>query len=426
MRLACVGCLVFSSLLAARTPGDDPNVNTRYKVETVIVSGKGWSTNFASASASKISPSLGKRITALIGSQLNPSALDDVTRRLRKELQANVTRRVERGDSPDLVRVVYQVGERTHSFDGSVTKFTYDSRDGWSGAAQTSIEKAQNNFTFGLVSDGDDFAERFAGIMARYDNARLGTDRLRLRFEFDSYHDQWNGATLVALPATLPQSPELELTSMPYRSRQNFAPAVVFDLTDAITMTAGVGFERFDNVYPAAHTEAANAVTAAVRYDKRLGASEVEQCFDAGYDLRAATKVLSSDFVYSRHKGSFRYTLTSGKHMLRDEFTMGSIDGRAPLDDRFYLGNSRTLRGWSMYEIDPLGGNRMVHNSVEYRYSAFEVFYDAGAVWDEGETVATPRQGLGLGLRHGPFEMALAFPLRSGRADPTFIMGMNY
>ena len=84
------------------------------------------------------------------------------------------------------------------------------------------------------------------------------------------------------------------------------------------------------------------------------------------------------------------------------------------------------MRGWNKFEIDPLGGNRMVHNSVEYRYGAFEMFYDAGAIWDEGRQAATPRHGIGLGLRHGSFELAMAFPVRSGRADPVFMMGMNY
>ena len=47
------------------------------------------------------------------------------------------------------------------------------------------------------------------------------------------------------------------------------------------------------------------------------------------------------------------------------------INGRAPLDDRFVLGNTYYLRGWNKYEIDPLGGNRVVSNSVEYRYGPF-------------------------------------------------------
>jgi outer membrane translocation and assembly module TamA len=262
--------------------------------------------------------------------------------------------------------------------------------------------------------------------MARYDNARLGTDRVRLQFEFDSYHEQWNNATLASLPPALPEAGALALTSAPCRTRQDFAPAVVFSLTDSATVTTGVSFERFRNAYPDLHTEAANALDAAVRYDREWEGSGTGQDFGAGYDLRAATRVFSSDYVYARHRWNFRYTLTHGRHMLRDEALAGVISGRAPLDDRFFLGNSRTLRGWSKFGLDPLGGNRMVHNSVEYRYSVFEIFYDAGTVWDEGRTAAIPRHGLGAGLRHGPFELALAFPVRNGRADPTLIVDMNY
>jgi hypothetical protein len=31
-----------------------------------------------------------------------------------------------------------------------------------------------------------------------------------------------------------------------------------------------------------------------------------------------------------------------------------------------------------------------------------------------------------VGLRDGAFALAVAFPIRSGRADPIFMMGMNY
>jgi hypothetical protein len=68
----------------------------------------------------------------------------------------------------------------------------------------------------------------------------------------------------------------------------------------------------------------------------------------------------------------------------------------------------------------------MIHNSVEYRYGVFQVFYDTGAIWDSGVTSATPRHGVGAGLRSGSFALAVAFPVRSGRADPIFMMGMNY
>jgi len=117
--------------------------------------------------------------------------------------------------------------------------------------------------------------------------------------------------------------------------------------------------------------------------------------------------------------------LTRGKSVVIDDVTTGVLTGRAPLFERFVLGNSSTLRGWNKYDLDPLGGNRMVHNSVEYRYGVLEAFYDAGAIWDRGET-ATLRHSVGVGLRQGLFSLAIAFPIRDGHIDPIFMVGMNY
>jgi outer membrane protein assembly factor BamA len=146
---------------------------------------------------------------------------------------------------------------------------------------------------------------------------------------------------------------------------------------------------------------------------------------NAEYKLRAAARELDSDFVYSRHRAEMRYSLTRGRNVLIDDVSVGAISGRAPLFERFYLGNSSTLRGWNKYDLDPTGGNRMVHNTVEYRYGVFQIFYDSGAVWDASET-ATVRHAAGLGLRQGAFSLALAFPIREGRIDPVFMVGMNY
>jgi outer membrane protein assembly factor BamA len=103
----------------------------------------------------------------------------------------------------------------------------------------------------------------------------------------------------------------------------------------------------------------------------------------------------------------------------------GIISGRAPLFERYVLGTSSTLRGWNKYDIDPLGGDRMAHNSLEYRYRMFEVFYDVGAVWTRGQP-AVPRHAVGAGLRQGGFSLAVAFPVRENRVEPVFMVGMNY
>jgi outer membrane protein assembly factor BamA len=104
---------------------------------------------------------------------------------------------------------------------------------------------------------------------------------------------------------------------------------------------------------------------------------------------------------------------------------VGGISGRAPLSDRFVAGNSYYLRGWNKFEIDPIGGNRLAHNTVDYRYGPLQVFYDAGAVWDSGQP-ATLRHAVGIGVRESVFTLAVAFPVRSGRVEPVFMMGMIY
>ena len=117
----------------------------------------------------------------------------------------------------------------------------------------------------------------------------------------------------------------------------------------------------------------------------------------------------------------------AGDRLLRSRrcASAGFITGSAPLFERLVLGNSNTLRGWNKDELDPLGGNRMVHNSVEYRYGAFQIFYDAGAIWEGGQP-AVARASIGTGIREGPFSLAVAFPIRDGHTDPVFMVGMNY
>ncbi len=93
------------------------------------------------------------------------------------------------------------------------------------------------------------------------------------------------------------------------------------------------------------------------------------------------------------------------------------------------LGSSSTLRGWDRYAIDPLGGTRIVHNSLTWGYQlgegTAEVFYDAGAFWN-GSRPSPLRHSLGARYRQGIFFMTMAFPVIEGRIAPVFMAGMNY
>jgi hypothetical protein len=421
MKYAWLTCLLFlgGSLLYARTQDSETNVNTRYTVQTVVVAGEGWSTDPVAEHDPKISPGLRREIAGIIGAKLDPVILDDLAKRIRKELHARtVEHRVLRGKSPEYVQVVFEVVLRPTRFDVSVPKFLYQGKQGWSGAVEGTATIHQNGFTLGLVSDADETVERYSGLEARYENAHLGSDRVRLRFEFDTYHEQWNRNTLEGAPLNAD-------VSEPYRTRENFQPMVSFRVARPLSVSVGASFETMQEEGPLGRMVASNSLIAAARYHQELEDGENDQLIDSGYDLRAGTSILGSDFAYSRHHWEFRYTLIHGKHTVVDDLTAGAILGQAPLFERFVLGNSTTLRGWNKYDLDPIGGNRMVHNSVEYRYGAFQIFYDSGAVWDGGQAVIG-RNSIGVGLRQGPFSIAVAFPLREGRTDPIFMVGMNY
>jgi hypothetical protein len=418
MKYARFGCLLVGGLLLASPQDPDTNVNSRYTVETVIVSGKGWTANLQSESTDKISSSLRRELTALIGQKLNPQLLDNLAASLKRELNAReVTHRIERGETAGQVRVEFEAKPARGTVGLDLDQFVYDSKQGWSASGEASIGIAQNTFAFGLTSDGDRQLERYAGIRARYENKRIGTDRIGLQFLFESYHDQWNNNTLAALAAH-PHS-----TSDAYRSRQNFAPSLTVQLAKPLTLEVGAMFERYTNEYPARGNDGADGVLTTLRYHRQFEGAENQQDFDADMTLQAATRVLASDFVYAKRSAGLRYQLRHGKHQLTDNVWGGVISGRAPLNERFVMGNTYYLRGWNKYDLDPLGGNRAAHNSVEYRYGYFQVFYDTGAIWDEGQT-ATPRHSLGVGFRDSVFSLAVAFPVKSGHIEPILMMGI--
>ena len=79
--------------------------------------------------------------------------------------------------------------------------------------------------------------------------------------------------------------------------------------------------------------------------------------------VSAGTGALDSDFIFARHEARASYNYTRHPHSIEVNFHAGKITGKAPMHERFSIGNAQTLRGWNKYEIDPLGGNRVVYGS---------------------------------------------------------------
>jgi hypothetical protein len=426
MKYVWLGCFLFGSLLFGGTQDSDINVNTRYVVDAVAIWGKGWKTDLAAdhtdttEQTKKLSTGLRHDLVSLIGKNLNPAMLDTLANRLRKELGAReVSHRLQRSDSPNHVRVEFEVKPPHFSFDTTVTKFAYNSKAGWSGGGDAGFTVHDQSFAFGMVSDGDTLAERFAGVTARYENHHLGSDKLTFKLEFESYHEQWNNHTVAAAAGLPDESGDV------YRTRQNLQPMLAIALAKPLTLEVGASVERFQEELPGMPIDASNALVADLRYHQHLESAGNPQDIDASYALRSANRTLASDFVYTSHAWNLRYHLAHGKHSVSEMVTGGLIAGRAPLSERFILGNSSTLRGWNKYDLDPAGGNRMVCNSVDYRYGPFQAFYDTGAIWDEGQP-ASVKHSLGVGIRESVFSLAVAFPVRGGRIEPIFMMGLLY
>lgn len=393
----------------ASTP--DANINSRYTVESVGIANLGHY---------HISKSLLEDMQGLVGRRFNSELFQNLAARISNELHGHqVQFKLSRGTDPAHVRVTFEVNGPGSGFDLEVPKLVYNSRIGASAEGDAIVNVGANTFTFGVLSDGDSLVERASGIRARYDRLEVGSERIRLSFEFDSYHEQYDRATEAA-------AVEGNDLSALYRTRMNFEPTATVKVAGPLTWTIGVSFQQFEQQFPDARTESSNSVVNTLRYDRKWEDSgSGKHRFSAGYSLRAATSFLGSAYAYTRHAVDATYHWKRGRQSVEASFLGGAVLGNAPLFDRFVIGNSVALRGWDKYELDPLGGSRVVYGSAGYGYRMMRAFYDAGAIWDKG-TRADGKQSAGIGVKVESVLLALAFPLRGEHMEPVFIASMNF
>ncbi len=414
MKLFLLAVLTAAASLAQADVRDDAtalNVNSRYTVESV---------DLPPDSGSRLSGAITEEIHKLVGERFNPDSVNRLSQRITEELRArSVTFRVVRGASPAHVRITFEVERRDSDFDVSLSGLTYNSREGWTGTGQATWTLGDNVVTAAGLSNGDDQVERYSGLRTRFDRMRVGTNRIRLGVEFDMFREQYDGRTS-------------SLGAGAYRSRTNVEPSATFVLAKPLTLSLGMSFE---NLQPnaAALATSANAVVSSLRYHERWeGADSNSRDVDGAYRLRAATIGLGSNVPYTKHTANVRYQWRKLHQLAEVTLMAGMIHGEAPLFERFVLGTNTTLRGWSKYDLNPLGGNRMRYASVTYGYHIMRVFYDTGSVWDHGKS-AEERHSAGVGVTTGmglfsknALLVALAFPIRRGHVEPMVVAGMNF
>jgi hypothetical protein len=391
------------------------NVNSRYTVESVELEG---------IEKANLSQGLRRELDGLVGRLFDQSSLNHWMDRLRSEVRIkSIETRLARGSEPNSIRVVIEVHRRRDDVDISASKLAYQSAgEGFTGALDSTVRFGNHLVGGGVLSDGTNLMERYAGVNAHYEYRPLGDPRLRVRFDYENYHQQWNNATrFAAAAATQNGEPGT------YSARQNYQPTLTVEVAPGLTVSAGASFENIDFDLPAAPGQSSNAAITTLRYRRAWSglATPDRDELEAGYSLRAATSVLGSDFVYARHAVHLNWARVRGHRRLELQARAGSLSGRAPLYDRFVLGNSALLRGWSKFELAPLGGQHFEYASVQGAWRWLQAYYDTGAIWNQGDGVVQ-RHAAGFGVGSETFLIAVGFPLRNGRHDPVFFMAVKF
>ena len=161
----------------------------------------------------------------------------------------------------------------------------------------------------------------------------------------------------------------------------------------------------------------------AVIWDKRDDPFNPTQGSIHGFNIKEAMKELGSEVDFTKA------TVQSTWYLPAKEYLVLALSGRAgmawphhdtleiPINERFYLGGSTTVRGYIQdsvgpYNLDtagnriPTGGSSMIQLNAEIRLnssggSGFVIFTDAGNVWvDQNIRLDDLRASYGVGFRY--------------------------
>ncbi|MBI4910912.1 MAG: BamA/TamA family outer membrane protein [Acidobacteria bacterium] len=415
MRLAHA-LLALAALATTAFCNQDPetNVNSRYTVE---------SAELPQRAEKRVSPTLKADVQKLVGEKFNQEIVDRLTRQMKKELRGfRVAQKVAKGTKPEHVRVLWEAIRTNPAQDLVLPRLVYSSKQNFTFGADADFDIDGNVFHAGILTDNDETLERYSGVRGGYRRVAAG-GKFRGGFVVESYRAQWSNAVESAL------NNQSEVPGI-YRTRLHVQPEVQVEVLPGVWIGAGISIQRMQFQFPAARYQDSHALISSLRFERRwAGSTPAKHGVEAGYSLRAATTSLGSDFSFTRHFFDARYFFRFSGEQVSAAFRGGVLSGTAPLYDRFVLGNSTTLRGYNKFDVAPLGGNRVAHGSLDYRHKWFRAVYDVGAVWSRGgesKVLHSLAAGVTTGLKRDSLSLLVAFPLREGRAEPIFIVGMNF
>ena len=392
------------------------NINARYTVDSVEISG---------ISDGAVSQTLRDDLQTLVGNRLDPDEAERLQGRLAAELPGyRVRRRVSRGRRSERVRVIFVVREietpRMIPLAPSRSKLVYHSDLGWSGVLDIPMGGRDQRVTLGLVGDNyDDLIEEYSGYRLRIESRKVATERIGLSFEFANLRQTWRDATQSAAK----HDPRIAGL---YRARMSIEPMVTVAISPHLRVSAGASVTELESLFQSGAPQKASTANLTIGYDQHWELeSGATQTAAASYQLRDATSALESDLDYKRHLTQARYRYRHGRNTVIASVAVGRVTGRAPLFERFSLGDSSTLRGWNKFDVAPAGGDRMVHSSLEYRHRSLAFFFDAGSVRDR-DTEAELRLATGVGFHGDVAFVTVGFPLNATELGARLLAGVRF
>jgi hypothetical protein len=366
-------------------------------------------------------------LQALVGKPLDAEQAERLEARLRAAFpDYDVTRSTVRGGTAGQVTLVFDLrrseSARYLRFEPLRSNALYHSDQGWGAFVDLPIGGRDIRVTPIFALDhADDLVEEYSGVGVRFETRKLGTERLGASLEWTWFDQSWRDPTLAALAIT-PGLPGL------YEDRTSLTPLITFAPMRHLSIGGGVSIvdlDPLDSPFGLAESRMANAAVGTIGYNLTpRRTSGRRHYFDAAFTVRSGMEELESDYAYTRSFGRAAYNLRWSRHSVLVSGMAGTINGSAPMFERFTLGDSLTLRGWNKYDISPAGADQMVHVSGEYRYRVFAMFLDAGSVWDKGDP-RTFRVSTGFGIVSGPFYMTVGFPVNTDELRAVFAIGVR-
>jgi hypothetical protein len=402
-------------VMGRRDPPDrDGNINDRYIVEEARITG---------VPDDELTQSLRDDLQALVGKRLDSGDADRLQERLASDLpRYDVSRRIGRGSEIGRIRLVYEASRRELPawlrFVPLRANALFHSEQGWGSYLDLGIGNEDLRFTpIIAIDNADDLVEEYSGFGLRFETRKLGTRRLGAGLEWSRFDHDWRASTLETL-ASSPESP------LPYDVRSTISPQLKFALTPELSIAGGVSISELEPFFPAAGSQMANAAVASLEFNRSWRVADARHHAEGSFDLRAGSRQLESDLVYTRYLGQGKYRFDFGRHHVQAAGMAGSITGHPPLFERFTLGDSSTLRGWDKYQIAPAGGDRLIYSSIEYRFTGLALFLDIGSIWDDS-TERKMRVSTGVGFHAGPAFFVVGFPLNTDNLSAIFTMGLK-